>query len=587
MPKLLRTLIVEDSDNDTELLLRDLRRAGYETIHERVESAEALQAALKRQDWDIVISDHALPHFNGLAALKLFKELGGDIPFIIVSGSIDEAIAVEAMRTGAHDYIMKGNTARLIPAIERELREARIRQERRQADETIRRLAYTDTLTGLPNRIRFRELVQEAIVAGQREQFHVALLLMDLDNFKDVNDTLGHDRGDILLQQVGLRLRSALFTLDVVARLGGDEFGILLPRLAASSDVSNVIKKLHDCLEAPFMIDGIPITVETSIGVATMPEHADNADMLLQRADIAMYRAKRMASDYAVYAPEFNLHSPERLGLMAELRDAIEQEQLLLHFQPKLELKTGRIVGTEALVRWQHPRLGMVPPDKFIMAAEQTGLIAPLTRWVLVDALRHYRGMCRESFRLRVSVNLSARSLHDPHTLKMVEQALIATGVEPDQLMLEVTESAIVLDPKRAEENLVALSRMGVWLSIDDFGTGYTSLSSIKRLPLNEIKIDKSFVTNMLTDEKGAMLVRSVIDLGHNFGLTVVAEGVETQEVLDALAALGCDEVQGYFISKPQTFELLKSWLTTSPYKIGPSDTVTCRMGGAPGSLGA
>ena len=568
MQKLLRTLIVEDSENDTELLLRDLRRAGYETIHERVESAEALQAALKRQDWDIVISDYALPHFNGLAALKLFKKLGGDIPFIIVSGSIDEDIAVEAMRTGAHDYIMKGNTARLMPAIERELREARIRQERRQANETIRCLAYTDTLTGLPNRIRFRELVQEAIVAGQREQFHVALLLMDLDNFKYVNDTLGHDRGDILLQQVGLRLRSALFTLDVVARLGGDEFGILLSRLAASSDVSNVIKKLHDCLEVPFMIDGIPIAVETSIGVATMPEHADNADMLMQRADIAMYRAKRMASDYAVYAPEFNSYSPERLGLMAELRDAIEQEQLLLHFQPKLELKTGRIVGTEALVRWQHPRLGMIPPDKFILDAEQTGLIDPLTRWVLIAALRHYQGMCREGFRLRVSVNLSARSLHDQHTLKMVEQALITTGVEPDQLMLEVTESAIVLDPKRAEENLVALSRMGVRLSIDDFGTGYTSLSSIKRLPLNEIKIDKSFITNMLTDEKGAMLVRSVIDLGHNFGLTVVAEGVETQEVLDALTALGCDEVQGYFISKPQTCELLKSWFTTSPYKI-------------------
>ncbi len=572
MQKLLRTLIVEDSENDTELLLRDLRRAGYEVIHERVESAEALQAALKRQDWDIVISDYALPHFNGLAALKLVQELGGDIPFIIVSGTIGEDIAVEAMRTGAHDYIMKGNTARLMPAIERELREARIRQDRRQADETIRRLAYIDTLTGLPNRIRFRELVQEAIVAGQREQFPVALLLMDINRFKDVNNTLGHDRGDILLQQVGLRLHSALFPRDMVARLGGDEFGILLPRLAASSDVINVIKKLHDCLEILFMIDGIPIAIEASIGVATMPEHADNADTLLQRAGIAMYRAKRMARDYTVYAPEFNFYSPERLGLMAELRDAIEQEQLLLHFQPKLELKTGRIVGAEALVRWQHPRLGMVPPDKFIVAAEQTGLIAPLTRWVLIDALRQCQSMCRDGIRLRVSVNLSARSLHDQHILKMVEQALNASGVEPDQLVLEITESAIVLDPKRAEENLVALSRMGIWLSIDDFGTGYTSLSSIKRLPVNEIKIDRSFVTNMLTDKKDEMIVRTIIELGHNFGLTVVAEGVETQEVLDALAALGCDEVQGYFISKPQTSELLKSWFSTSPYKIGLAD---------------
>jgi diguanylate cyclase (GGDEF)-like protein len=570
--KPLRALIVEDSEDDTALLLRELRRGGYDPSHIRVETAETMSAELSTRAWDIVFSDFSMPHFNAFEALTLLRDTGIDLPFIIVSGTIGEDRAVTAMKAGAHDYILKGNLKRLVPAVERELREARIRQEHRQADETIHRLAYTDTLTGLPNRIRFRELVQEAVLAGQHEQRPIALLLSDLDHFKDVNDTLGHDRGDSLLQQVGLRLRNALFIPDVVARLGGDEFGILLPRLAAADDVRIVVKKLHACLEAPFIIDGIPIAIETSIGVATMPEHADDADTLLQRADIAMYRAKRMASDYAVYTPELNLHSPERLGLMAELRDAIEQNQLLLHFQPKLELKTGRIVGNEALVRWQHPRLGMIPPDKFILAAEQTGLIGPLTRWVLIDALSHCQGARRESIRLRVSVNLSARSLHDPQLPKVIADALTATGAEPGQLMLEVTESAIVLDPKRAEENLVALSRMGVGLSIDDFGTGYTSLSSIKRMPVNEIKIDKSFVTNMLTEKKDAMIVRTVIEFGHNFGLTVVAEGVETQEVLDALAALGCDEVQGYFISKPQTCEQLKSWFTTCPWKVGLSD---------------
>jgi len=570
----LRVLIVEDSEDDTELLLHELRRGGYDLTHTRVDIAEMMRNELSAHTWDLVISDFSMPHFNAFAALELLHSTQQDIPFIIVSGTIGEDRAVTAMKLGAHDYILKGSLKRLVPAVERELREALVREGHRQADETIHRLAYTDTLTGLPNRIRFRELVQEAIVTGQREQRPLALLLMDLDNFKDVNDTLGHDRGDSLLQQVGLRLRSALFEPDVVARLGGDEFGILLPRLAATGDVRHVIKKLHECLEVPFMIDGIPIAVEASIGVATMPDHADNADMLLQQADIAMYRAKQMASDYAIYTPKYNLHSPERLGLMAELRDAIEQNQLLLHFQPKVELKTGRIVGTEALVRWQHPRLGLVPPDKFILAAEQTGLIGPLTRWVLIDALTHCQGARREGIQLRVSVNLSARSLHDPQLPKMIAEVLNATGAEPGQLMLEVTESAIVLDPKRAEENLVALSRMGVWLSIDDFGTGYTSLSSIKHLPVNEIKIDKSFVTHMLTDKKDAMIVRTVIDLGHNFGLTVVAEGVETKEVLDALAAKGCDEVQGYFISKPQSCELLKSWFSTSPYKIGPADAV-------------
>lgn len=571
----LRVLVVEDSEDDTELLLHELRRGGYDLTHTRVDLAERMSAELFGHTWDIVISDFSMPHFNAFAALELLHSTQKDIPFIIVSGTIGEDRAVTAMKLGAHDYILKGNLKRLVPAVERELREAHSRQKRREADETIHRLAYTDPLTGLPNRIRFRELVQEAIVTGQHEQHPIALLLLDLDNFKDVNDTLGHVRGDNLLQQVGLRLRNALFEPDFVARLGGDEFGILLPRLAAIGDVKHVVKKIQDCLAVPLMIDGIPIVVEASIGVATMPDHADDADTLLQQADIAMYRAKRMAIDYAVYTPKYNLHSPERLGLMAELRDAIEQNQLLLHFQPKLELKTGRIVGNEALVRWQHPRLGLVPPDKFILAAEQTGLIGPLTRWVLIDALTHCQGARREGIQLQVSVNLSARSLHDSQLPKTIEDALEATGAEPGQLMLEVTESAIVLDPKHAEENLVALSRMGTGLSIDDFGTGYTSLASIKHLPVNEIKIDKSFVTNMLTDKKDAMLVRTVIDLGHNFGLTVVAEGVETKEVLDALAALGCDEIQGYFISKPQTCELLKSWFSTCPYKIGPADAAS------------
>ena len=565
----LRILIVEDSEADAELLLRELRRGGYAPEFERVETPEGLDAALTRQSWDLIISDNAMPHLNGLQALKLTQEKGLDTPFILVSGSIGEDVAVAAMKAGAHDYLMKGNTARLLPAIARELREARMRQERRQAEETIHRLAYIDPVTGLPNRVRFLELVQEAVAAGQREHRSVAVLLMNLDRFREINDTLGHNRGDSLLQKVGIRLRSALFAPDMIARLGGDEFGILLPRLAAVDDVRHVIKKLQHFLEVPFILDEIPIIVEASLGVATMPEHANDGDTLLQHADIAMYRAKQMASGYAVYTPEYDRRSPERLGLMAELRDAIEGGQLLLHFQPKVEIKTSRIVGTEALVRWQHPRLGLLPPDKFIVAAEQTGLIGPLTRWVLIDALNHCQVARRQGIPLRVSVNLSARSLHDPHLPELVEDALKATGAEPGQLTLEITESAIVLDPKRAEGVLARLSNMGVRLSIDDFGTGYTSLASIRRLPVNEIKIDKSFIIGMLADKKDAMIVRSVIELGHNLGLIVVAEGVETQATLDSLTALGCDEAQGYFISRPQECGLLKSWFSTSPWALG------------------
>ncbi len=567
--KPLHALIVEDSEDDAELLLRELRRGGYDPVHARVEAPEEMNAELTARAWDIVFSDFTMPRFNAFDALALLRNSGQDIPFVIVSGTIGEDRAVTAMKAGAHDYILKGHLKRLVPAVERELREARMRKERRQAEQTIHRLAYQDPVTELPNRVRFRELTQQAIEEARKDRHSLALLLMDLEHFREVNDTLGHNRGDSLLQQVGMRLRSALFAPDVVARLGGDEFGILLPRLAAPDDVRHVIKKLQDFLNAPFMIDEIPIAVEASIGVATMPEHADDADTLLQRADIAMYRAKKFASGYAVYAPEYDRHSPERLGLMAELRDAIDQNQLLLHFQPKVEIESGHIVGTEALVRWQHPRQGLLAPGKFIMPAEQTGLIGPLTRWVLVNALAHCQGARREGIRLRVSVNLSARSLHDPHLPEWIENTLAETGAGSDQLTLEITESAIVLDPKRAEQTLVRLSRMGVWLSIDDFGTGYTSLASIARLPISEIKIDRSFVQGMLANKNDAMIVRSIIELGHNLGLRVVAEGIETKEVFDALAALGCDEAQGYFVSRPQACESLKSWFPTSPWKIG------------------
>lgn len=566
----LRALIVEDSEDDAALLLQELRRGGYQPDHSRVDTPEAMRAALNTKPWDIIYSDFSMPRFSAFDALALMRSMNIDIPFIIVSGTIGEDRAVTAMKAGAHDYILKGNLKRLIPATERELREAQVRQEHRRADETIYRLAYIDQVTELPNRAKFQELIEKAIAAAIEESRPVALLLMDLDRFKDVNDTLGHDRGDVLLKQVGFRLQGVLMGPGVVARIGGDEFGILLTHLTTVDEVQAILRKIQEFLAPPFMIDGVPISVEASIGIATMPEHAKDPHTLLQAADIAMYRAKQMASSYAVFEPEFNRNSPEQLGLMAELREAIDKNQLLLHFQPKLELKTGRVIGLEALVRWQHPRLGLLYPDRFISTAEQTGLITPLTRWVLESALRYCKNELEQrGAYLRMSVNLSARSLHDAQLLKTVGELLQSSNIGPEQLMLEVTESAIVLDPIRAEETLVALNDMGVGLSIDDFGTGYTSLASIKRLPINEIKIDRSFITNMLTDNKDAMIVRSVIELGHNLGLTVVAEGIETEEIMDELSDLDCDEIQGYFICRPKAREQLGDWFSSCGWKIG------------------
>jgi diguanylate cyclase (GGDEF)-like protein len=568
MTKTLRTLIVEDSADDAELLLRELRHGGYEPIHARVETPEAMSAELSARTWDIVFCDYTMPHFNAFDALALLHKTGLDLPFIIVSGTIGDDRAVVAMKAGAHDYILKDNLKRLVPAVERELRDAAVRQKRRQDEETIHRLAYTDLVTELPNRTWFLEYIKEAVSAGRSEHYIVALLLMDIDSFKNVNDTLGHTSGDLLLRQIGVRLRNALSDSELVARLGGDEFGILLPNLASIYDIEQFVKKMQGLFEAPFIIDKIPIAVEVSIGVALFPDHADEDTTLLQQADIAMYQAKQMMSGYFIYAQEYNLYSPEKLGLMAELRDAIDHSQLLLHFQPKMEIATGCIVGTEALVRWQHPRLNLLMPDNFIPACENTGLIYPLTRWVLTDALNFCQETLREGIRLRINVNLSARSLHDKHLPEMVENALNVTGVEPSLLTLEITESAIVLEPKRAEQNLTTLSRMGIYLSIDDFGTGYTSLASLNRLPINEIKIDKSFVSNMLNSKKDEKVVRIINDIAHTFGMRVVAEGVETKEILDALAAIGCDEAQGYYISRPQAFESLKKWLKTSPWKL-------------------
>jgi diguanylate cyclase (GGDEF)-like protein len=560
MPKPLNALIVEDSEDDTELLLRELRRSGYNPFHTRVDTPQAMQSELTVRQWDIVFSDFSMPHFNAFDALALLRSTGLDLPFIIVSGTIGEDRAVTAMKAGAHDYILKGHLKRLVPAVERELREASMRQERRQAEETIHRLAYTDPVTGLPNRIRFREHVQQAVEQAKKSHEPLALLLMDLERFKDVNDTLGHNRGDSLLQQVGLRLRGALFAPDVVARLGGDEFGILLPRLAAVDDVKLIIKKLQDFLEAPFIIDGIPIVVEASIGVATMPEHADDADMLLQRADVAMYLAKKSGSGYLVYTPERDPHSPRRLALLGELRQAIDLNQLQLHYQPKIDLATGKMIGMEALVRWQHPKNGMIPPDQFISSAENTGLIKPLTSWVLAHALRQCSDRLLNGDGQHLAVNLSARSLHDLRLPSLVGDLLKETGVAPEKLMLEITESAFMVDLQRTVETLAVFHHMGIMVSIDDFGTGFSSLNYIKKLPVNEIKIDKSFVIDMNSNESDLSIVRSIIELGHNLGLKVVAEGVETKTIMDSLTALGCDSCQGYYISHPLPYEKLMAW---------------------------
>jgi diguanylate cyclase (GGDEF)-like protein/PAS domain S-box-containing protein len=433
--------------------------------------------------------------------------------------------------------------------------------ERKHLEEQLRRQALYDELTGLPNRTLLQDRLSQAVLAAHRENTPMSLLLVDLDRFKEINDTFGHHYGDLLLQQIGPRLSGVLRDSDTVARLGGDEFGILLPTTDAATAVP-IAEKLLRMLEVPFEIDGQTVEIGASIGVAGYPEHGSDAATLLRRADVAMYVAKRGESGIVVYTAEQDHYTAERLALGGELRRALENNELLLHFQPKLDMRDGTLVGVEALVRWQHPLRGFLPPSEFIQLAEQTGLIMPLTRWVLEAALRQQQAWHAVGMELPVAVNLSRRTLQDPELPGMIAQLLARYAVPPRALVLEITESSLMADPLRAAENLSQLRALGVQLSIDDFGTGYSSLDSLKNLPVDELKIDQSFVQAMATDASARAIVRAIIDLADALQLRVVAEGVEDHATWDVLAGLGCDVAQGYFLSRPIAATELEAWIT-------------------------
>lgn len=563
----LRVLVIEDSEDDTLLLIRELQRGGYDPAYQRVETSDSMIDALSDRSWDIIFADYTMPHFNGVNALQLLQEREIDIPLIFVSGTIGEDTAVMAMKAGAQDYIMKDNKKRLVPAVQRELRQAERRRQHKNAEEKIRYMAYYDSLTRLPNRHLLMDRVQQAVLYGNRNKTTVALMVIDLNRFKEINDTLGHHRGDIVLQQVGERLQQTLRKSDTVAYLGGDEFAVLLQPGNPGNTIL-VAEKIIKSLQPPIIIGDLPITIEASIGIAYYPDHGKSVESLLQHADVAMYLAKETGAGYSIYSAEQDQHTPRRLLLMTELRKAIEQDQLFLQYQPKVQLQTGRTVGAEALVRWQHPDYGIIPPDQFIGLAEKTELIKPLTRWVLEKVQHEFTALWNDGVKMPVSVNLSTRNLHDPILPEQFSEILRSSGTSPECIEVEITESAIMIDPLRAREAMDILKTMGIRFAIDDYGTGYASLAYLKNLPVDEIKIDKYFVMNMTQDTTDAVIIRSTIDMAHNLGLTVIAEGVEDQGTWDSLMALGCDAAQGYFMSPPLSAPEFMNWLGTSPNGI-------------------
>jgi diguanylate cyclase (GGDEF)-like protein len=429
-------------------------------------------------------------------------------------------------------------------------------------------LASYDSLTDLPNRAHLRERLQESLAAGNRS----ALYLLNLDHFQEINNTLGYRNGNLLLQQVAKRLTETVADGTLVARLGADEFAVLSPNPPNTETVYQGARDILESLAPRFRLDGLRIAVRGSIGIALAREEGDDADTLLSHADMAQRAAKKTGNDYIVYPMHVQPYSPDHLALLGELREAVDHDKLILHYQPKVSFRTGLIAGVESLIRWPHPNRGWVAPDRFIPLAEKAGLIHPLTLWVLGAALRQARLWRDRGLGIDIAVNISARDLLDASFPDFVDSVCRSSGIPHRSLTLEITERDLMTDPAKAETAFHRLNQMGIHFAIDDFGTGYSALAHLQKLSVNEIKIDKSFVAGLLTDQRSAAIVRSIIDLGRNLGLNIIAEGVEDQRVWEHLAELGCDVAQGYRICRPLPPDELISWLGESSHSAKQSE---------------
>jgi len=479
-----------------------------------------------------------------------------------LNGCVIGALTIYAGEADAFDPQELGLLAEMAEDLAFGIATQRTRAEHEAANATIRHMAHYDRLTGLPNHLYLEDHAQREITAAPGRP--LALLLLDIDRLREINSALGFDQGDRLIQNVGQRLAGLRKGAETVARMRADEFAMLLPGSDAAR-ATRAALEMMSALEAPFALGDLKLHISTSVGIAVFPQHGADAAHLVRHVDVAMRRAKKSGAHYAIYEPNPDEENPRRLALASELRNAIDNDELVLYYQPKIDLNSGRACGAEALVRWRHPRDGMIPPDEFVPLAEHTGLIKPMTDWVLAAALRQSSAWREAGLQLPIAVNLSARNLRDPELFDRIEKLFVAWGVDPGRLEVEITESAMMEDPEGALEVLSQLRGLGIRLYIDDFGTGHSSLAYLKRLPMHAVKIDKSFVSDMLTNGDSDAIVRSTITLAHDIGLKVVAEGVENEAMRERLVALGCDTGQGYHFSKPLPPQQFEEWLNTHP----------------------
>jgi diguanylate cyclase (GGDEF)-like protein len=557
----LRILIVEDNLDDAELIVLELEAANYQVVYKQVDTAEAMAAALDYQQWDVILTDYSMPQFSAIAALDLVKQRKLDIPFIVVSGSIGEETAVELMRDGAHDYLLKHNLIRLAPAIERELREAKVRCERKQALEKVQFLAFYDELTCLPNRNALLNVLEQYINDGD----NFAVVFVDINQYRQIKYGFGHIKSEQLLIEVGKRLQINLRPGDFLARIGKNEFALILANLSDVNEVETLSTELHQLIDPPFDLDGFVIYASITIGVVDSYVGFNEPEEFLRAAEIANYNAKEQGLQYStvVYNRRMQTRASERLQMETELRKAINEQHLQLFYQPILDLNICQVAGFEALIRWQHPQQGWISPAKFIPLAEQTGLIIPLGESILEASCRQmtiWQEQFLDHLPLSLSINLSGIQLNEPGVVPSIIHQYQRLGLHHVKLKLEITESTLMNNTPRIITCLQEFRAAGIQICIDDFGTGYSSLSYLRDLPIDILKIDRSFVSRM-EDEKNLGIVQAIMTLADTLGLDVIAEGVETIPDLQLLRSLGCKYGQGYLFSQAMPPYLIEDWL--------------------------
>ncbi len=552
-------LLVEDNPGDARLLELMLNEMDANPIRlDHVTSLSSAQDFLKNNTIDLVLLDLSLPDGDGLDSIQIIQQIDNSLPIIILTGLDDQNFAIKSVNSGAQDYLIKGQGDGYLI-----LRAIRYAIERKNIEKNLYLLAHYDSLTGLANRDFFHTTLSKSLLRAKRNNQTLGLMFLDLDHFKEINDTLGHAAGDYLLISVTKRLQSCVRETDTIARLGGDEFTIILDSIQQSENAGMVAGKILLALAEPFLISNHQVNISSSIGIALYPKDATNLEEMIKYADTAMYKAKEKGrNNYQYFTEDLNAEVAKTMALKNDLRKAIKQNQLFLHYQPKVNTNNKAIVGAEALLRWQHPTRGLIPPVEFIPIAEQSGLIDDIGAWVIKEAIsQNHKWREKQLKPIFMAINLSAKQFEKRDFVNLIERELLDINMEASSLELEITESLLMKEEQLAQDILRELNDKGHKISIDDFGTGYSSLTYLKRFTVNSLKIDRSVIKDITSNQDDAEIVKAIIAMAHALRLIVIAEGVEEQKQLAFLQLHNCDEIQGYLFSKPVSAEEFENLL--------------------------